>query len=77
MTDLINRLRERAKVAREENTGTALGDALHFEEAADEIDRLLTVKIRALAIADERSKELCALRQLLRSRDAVGSGKET
>lgn len=40
MTDIVYRLRERASVARCENTGTALGDAVHFEEAADEITRL-------------------------------------
>lgn len=39
MTDLINRLRERAVAAREEGTATALGDALHFEEAADVAER--------------------------------------
>jgi hypothetical protein len=38
--DLVSRLRERAKVAREEMTGTSLGDALHFEDAANEIERL-------------------------------------
>lgn len=40
MTDIVKRLRERASVAREENTGTAIGDALHFEEAANAIERL-------------------------------------
>lgn len=40
MIDLANRLRERAQVARSEKTGTALGDALHFEEAADRIEAL-------------------------------------
>jgi len=38
MTDLTTRLRERAVAARAEGTATALGDALHFEEAADRID---------------------------------------
>lgn len=37
---IIECLRERARFAREEGTGTALGDALHFEWAADEIKRL-------------------------------------
>ena len=37
---LVERLRERAAIARGEKTGTALGDAIHFEEAADEIERL-------------------------------------
>jgi len=40
MTNLVERLRERARAAREERTATALGDALHFEEAADEIELL-------------------------------------
>jgi len=35
---LVERLRERASAARSESTGTALGDALHFEEAADTIE---------------------------------------
>lgn len=40
MTDIVKRLTTRAMAAREENTGTAIGDALHFEEAACEILRL-------------------------------------
>lgn len=40
MTDIVERLRERATVARSEKTGTAVADAIHFEEAADEIERL-------------------------------------
>jgi hypothetical protein len=40
MSGLIYRLRERAGVARSEKTGTGLGDAVHFEEAADRIDCL-------------------------------------
>ena len=40
MSDLVNRLREREKFAREETTATSLGDALHFEEAADRIEAL-------------------------------------
>lgn len=39
--DLIRALRARAGYAREEGNGTALGDALHFEKAADTIERLL------------------------------------
>ena len=38
--DIVERLRERAKFARAEGTGTSLGDALHFESAAAEIERL-------------------------------------
>lgn len=41
MSDLIQRLRERANAARNEGTATSLGDALHFEEAA----RALEAKI--------------------------------
>jgi hypothetical protein len=55
--DIVERLRERAQFAREERTGTGLGDALHFEEAAVEIERLRNAKRRALALADERAKE--------------------
>lgn len=38
MSDLLTRLRERAANAREEGTATALGDAMHFEEAANAIE---------------------------------------
>jgi len=38
--DIVDALRERAKAAKEERTGTADGDAYHFERAADEIERL-------------------------------------
>jgi len=37
---LADRLRERAVAAREEGNATATADALHFEEAAAELDRL-------------------------------------
>ena len=37
MNDLIKLLMERAKIARSEGTGTGLGDALHFEAAADRL----------------------------------------
>ncbi|MEY2653731.1 MAG: hypothetical protein RLZZ524_759 [Pseudomonadota bacterium] len=40
MSDIVERLESRASAARREMTGTALGDALHFEEARDEIVRL-------------------------------------
>lgn len=40
MTDIVERLRDRARAAREEHTGTADGDVVHFEEAAAEIERL-------------------------------------
>ena len=50
-SDLVRRLRERAKAAREEMTGTALGDALHFEEAADELELLLALPQPAQAPA--------------------------
>jgi hypothetical protein len=35
--DIVDRLTERAAVARSEGTGTAMGDAVHFEEAANMI----------------------------------------
>ncbi|MCX5581776.1 hypothetical protein OSH12_26170, partial [Kaistia terrae] len=38
MNDLIQRLRERALAARKEGTATSLGDALHFEEAANALE---------------------------------------
>ena len=40
MRDLVNRLKRRADVARSEGTGTARGDAVHFEEAANSIEML-------------------------------------
>ncbi|WP_336801779.1 hypothetical protein [Kaistia sp. MMO-174] len=39
MSTLVARLRERAVAARAEITATGLADALHFEEAANEIER--------------------------------------
>jgi len=41
ISDLVPRLRGRARSARSENTGTGLGDALHFEQAANRIDMLV------------------------------------
>jgi hypothetical protein len=38
--DIVNRLLERASLARHEETGTATADAVHFEQAAKEIERL-------------------------------------
>lgn len=37
---IVDRLRERAKAAREEKNATALSDALHFEQAASDLERL-------------------------------------
>src|SRR5690606_34656882 len=37
---LVDRLRKRAKAAREEKNATALSDALHFEQAASDLERL-------------------------------------
>jgi hypothetical protein len=37
---IVERLNERAQVARGEETGTGLGDAIHFEEAAATITAL-------------------------------------
>ena len=49
MSDLIYRLRERAGVARSEKTGTGLGDAVHFEEAAERIEALEAALADALS----------------------------
>jgi len=53
MTDgtkaLVERLRERAHAARDEKTATGICDALHFEEAADAIERLARERDEALA----------------------------
>lgn len=38
--DIVERLRQRAEAAKEEATGTAVSDATHFTQAADEIVRL-------------------------------------
>lgn len=58
MSDIVYRLRERASVARCENTGTALGDAVHFEEAADENTRLRAAleEIKALVLSANHSE---------------------
>ena len=51
MTDLSERLREHAALARKQATPIALGQALHFEAAADEIERLRAALV-ALANAE-------------------------
>lgn len=38
--DIVFRLTERARVAQQEGTGTAISDATHFNQAAEEISRL-------------------------------------
>lgn len=38
--DIVERLRGRAEYAKQEKTGTADGDAVHLNQAADEIGRL-------------------------------------
>lgn len=38
--DIVERLRSRAEYAKQEKTGTADGDAVHLNQAADEIERL-------------------------------------
>lgn len=52
MNDIVNRLRERAAAARAEGTATATSDALHFEEAANEIEHLSSLRTDAHAIID-------------------------
>lgn len=49
MIYLIDRLRERATFARAEKTATALADAKHFEDAAQEIERLRAPDQKELA----------------------------
>lgn len=65
MTDLEAlkaRLRERAVFARSEGNATAIGDALHFDEAADAIERLEAETI-ALTTYRENLRDEC--RELL------------
>jgi len=74
-TDLCARLDERAAIARGEKTGTALGDAIHFEQAAaairelqaelDEFRSCLATTSGKLMVAEARVAELT------RERDAV------
>jgi hypothetical protein len=62
---LLGRLDERASVARSEGTGTVLGDALHFEQAA--------TAIRALVEESGRLREaLGVLTACASSDDAFG-----
>jgi hypothetical protein len=68
VSDLVERLRARAKVAREENTGTAHGDAVHFDEAASEIERLrpyMEAFRREEDRADKLGREVDDLRETL------------
>jgi hypothetical protein len=44
---IVERLNERAQVARGEETGTGLGDAIHFEEAAATITALRQALLQA------------------------------
>lgn len=60
------RLRERATFARREGGATALGDALHFEEAADLISLMRGMQ-EALVRARDEGAELA--RDLLKQRD--------
>ena len=60
MTDIGKRLRAEYQLA-----GRPITKGRLLIEAADEIDRLQEAKRRALAIADERSKENVALRKAL------------
>lgn len=52
MTDLITHLRERAVAARAEGTATAISDARHFEEAANELEHLASLRGDAHQIID-------------------------
>ncbi|SRR5579871_1831724 len=55
MTDLIERLKQHARAG-----SSPIND--DCAKAIDEIERLQAAKRAALAIADERSKEACAMR---------------
>lgn len=52
LDDLVASLLERGTIARQEGTGTALGDALHFEKSADAITRLRRERDDALLFLD-------------------------
>lgn len=52
MSELVDRLRARALAAREEGTATAISDALHFEEAANELEHLASLRGDAHQIID-------------------------
>lgn len=62
MTNIVERLRFDA--ARCE-IDYSIGIATNIQEAAEEIERLQEAKRKALAVADERSKENVALRHAL------------
>jgi len=66
--DIVVRLRERADAARSENTGTAISDATHFEQAADEIEKL-RLDLQSWEIAAKRSDEAEAARHAGRYTD--------
>ena len=77
MTDgtkaLVERLRERAHAARDEKTATGICDALHFEEAADAIERLARERDEALAViaaADKGSPIYKAVERILDDQSA-------
>jgi len=76
MTNIVERLRERAAVARSESNGTALGDAVHFEEAAARIERLEAVLARLLSyLADEKLRK-SGLVEVERARAALGGSDD-
>lgn len=77
MTDdtkaLVERLRERAHAARDEKTATGICDALHFEEAADAIERLtreLDEARAVIAAADKGSPIYKAVERILDDQSA-------
>ncbi|OAF05426.1 hypothetical protein AYJ54_00535 [Bradyrhizobium centrolobii] len=53
MSELVKSLRARGTMARKEHTGTADADAWHFDKAADEIERLLSLVEKLTAPTDE------------------------
>jgi predicted nucleic acid-binding Zn-ribbon protein len=62
---LVDRLRERARAAREENNATALGDAIHFEQAADEIERQRSSANQMLDAAIKQMKRVNEAEKLI------------
>jgi hypothetical protein len=83
-SELLKALDERASVARSEGTGTALGDALHFEQAATAIRALVAENERLelalqtiveLPISDGSQDDMLAANMRSIARAALGETK--
>jgi hypothetical protein len=72
---LVDRLRERASVARSEGTGTATGDAVHFEEAAHEIDRLTRAADAGMGAIASLAAAVSLLERTPRAKKAAASDR--